>query len=57
MKGFSADAPTRRGIDDSGKRIRDDVEVGRNFQAVEDDVIAGVDDDGERMGIHRVVEP
>ncbi len=57
MKSFTAHAPAFGGIDDSGERVRNDVEVGRNFQTVHDDVVAGVDDDGEAVWIHGMVEP
>ena len=56
MKGFAAYAPAGRGIHDPGERVGDDIEVGRNFQAVEDDVVAGVDDDSEGVGIHCMIE-
>jgi len=56
MKCFAAHAPTGGRIHHAGERVRDDVEVGGDFEAVEDDVVASVDDDGEHVGIHRMVE-
>lgn len=56
MKRFAAHAPAFGGIDDAGQRVRDDVQVGRNFQAVQDDVIAGIDDDGEVVRIHGAIK-
>ena len=45
VKGLAAEAPAFRRIDDAGERVSHDVEVGRNFQAVKSDVVAGVDDE------------
>jgi len=56
MKSLAAHAPAFRGIDDSGERVGDDVQVGRNFQTVHNDVVAGVNDDGEVARIHRMGE-
>jgi hypothetical protein len=57
MKSFTAHAPAFGGINHTGQRIGDDIEVGRDFQTVHDDVVAGVDDDGEVVRIHGMVEP
>ncbi len=56
MKSFAAHAPAFRGIDDSGERVGDDVQIGGNFQTVHNDVVAGVNDDGEVARIHRMGE-
>src|SRR6266851_7583192 len=56
VKGFATESPALRGVDDAGKRIGDDVEVGRDFQAVESNVVAGVDDDRQCAGIHHLVQ-
>ncbi len=56
VEGFGAQAPAFFLIDDSGESVGDDVEVGGNFQAVEDDVVAGVDDDGQVGWAHFLVE-
>ncbi len=51
VKGFATESPALRGVDDASKRIGDDVEVGRDFQAVESNVVAGVDDDRQCAGM------
>jgi len=56
MKRFAAHSPAFGGINHPGKRVGDDIEVGRNFQAVHDDVVAGVDDDREAVRIHGAVK-
>ena len=56
MKGFGAKAPAFFWIDDSGESVGDDVEVGGDFQAVKDDVVAGVDDDGQIAWVHFFVQ-
>ena len=47
MKSLPAETPALRPIHDPGKGIGHDVEIGRNAQPVEDDVVARVDDDVE----------
>src|ERR1700746_1393103 len=47
MECFSANSPSFCRVDDSRERVRHDVKIGRDFQAVEFDIIAGVDDDGQ----------
>ena len=44
MKCFVREIPSLLRIDDSSQRVGDDVEVGRDFQAVQHDVVAGVYD-------------
>ena len=56
MKRFAAHAPARGGIDETSERVGNDVEVRRNFQAVQDDVVTSVDDDRQIVRIHRPVE-
>ena len=56
MKRFAAHAPARGGIDDTSERIGNDVEVRRNFQAMQDDVVTGVHDDREVVRVHCPVE-
>ena len=56
VKRFAAKSPAFLRIDDSGKRVGNDVEVGGDSQAVEDDVIAGVDDDGQQGRVHRFIK-
>src|SRR5260370_22034829 len=56
VKGFATESPALRGVDDASKRISDDVEVGRDFQAVQSNVVAGVDDDCQCAGIHQLVQ-
>src|SRR5216684_49757 len=53
---FATESPALRGVDDASKRIGDDVEVGRDFQTVESNVVAGVDDDRQCAGIHQLVQ-
>jgi len=55
MKGFAAHAPSFGGIDESSECVSDDVQVRRNFQTVHNDIVAGVDDDGEVARIHGMV--
>src|SRR5437016_11396658 len=50
MECFSANSPSFCRVDDSRERVRHDVKIGRDFQPVEFDIIAGVDDDGQAGG-------
>src|SRR5207245_5088529 len=52
MKSFTTDSPALCRIDDPRQGVGHNVEVGRNFQAVELDVIAGVHDDAQRRRFH-----
>src|SRR5579864_8884655 len=56
MKGFAAVPPALRGIDEAGQRVRDNVQVRRDLQPVERDVVPGVDDDGQFARVHDFVE-
>ena len=56
VKCFSAKTPAFGGIDDSREGVGDDVEVGRDFQSVKDNVVAGVDDDGQVARVHDFIE-
>jgi hypothetical protein len=56
IESFAAEAPSRCGIHNASESVRDDVEIGRDFEAVHADVIARVDDDGEFVGIHGFVK-
>jgi hypothetical protein len=56
MKRFAAHAPARNGINDTSERIGNDVEVWRNFQAMQNDIVARVDDDRKVVWIHRIVQ-
>src|SRR6266566_4658864 len=47
MKCFSAHSPPFGWVDDSREGVRHDVKIRRDFQPVEFDIIAGVDDDGQ----------
>src|SRR6266550_4269292 len=50
MECFSANSPSFCRVDDSRERVRHDVKIGRDFQPVEFDIIAGVEDDGQAGG-------
>jgi len=52
VEGVSGNAPSALAVHDSGKRIEHCVHVGRNVQAVELSVIAGIDDDGDLLRRH-----
>jgi hypothetical protein len=41
---IAANTPALRLLDDARERVGDDVEVGRDIEAVQRDVVAGVDD-------------
>jgi hypothetical protein len=56
VEGLAAKSPAFCRVDDAGQRVGHDVEVRRNFQPVEGDVIAGIDDRGEARGVGDVVE-
>src|SRR5438128_3912434 len=56
MKSFTTDSPALCRIDDRRQGVGHNVEVGRNFQAVELDVIAGVHDDAQRRRFHGLVK-
>jgi hypothetical protein len=56
MKSFAAHAPSRGGIHNAGEGVGNDIEVGGNFQSVKNDVVTGIDDDGEIVRIHGLVE-
>jgi hypothetical protein len=56
VKRLAAKSPAFCGIDDAGQRVRHDVKIGGNFQSMERDVVAGVDDSGEACGISDIVE-
>jgi hypothetical protein len=45
MERFAAEAPSLFGVDNASERIRDDVQVGRNLQSVQNDIVAGIHDD------------
>ena len=57
MERFPPNPPAFGRIDDSRQRIRHNVEIRRNFQPVQDNVIPGVDDDAQRRRVHHLVEP
>ena len=52
VKSFGAKAPAFFLVDYSGESVADYVQVWRNFQAVENDVVAGIDDDGQFGWVH-----
>src|SRR6185437_14180892 len=56
MKSFAAHAPSCGGIHDAGEGVGNDIEVGGNFQTVKNDVVTGIDDDGEVVRIHGLIE-
>ena len=53
---FSAKAPAFGRIHNSREGVGDDVEVGRDFQTVKNDVVASVDDDGQVTRVHDFIE-
>ena len=56
VKCFSAKTPAFGRVHDSGESVGDDVEVGRDFQSVKNDVVTGVDDDGQVARVHDFIE-
>src|SRR6202022_1082243 len=56
VKGFSAVSPALGGFNNARERVGNNVEVGRDFQAVERYVVAGVDDYRERARVRDIVE-
>src|SRR2546426_8125900 len=46
-KSIAPEPPTGLGIHHAGKRVRDDIEIRGDAQAMKNNVVAGVDDDGE----------
>lgn len=51
-----AKAPSRLWIHQVGQRIGDDIQIGRDGQSMENDVVAGIDDDGEIARIQCAVQ-
>ena len=56
MKRFPTNPPAFCGIDDSRQGVSHDVEVRRNLQAVENDVVAGVDNDRQQARVHHFIK-
>src|SRR4029077_15504846 len=56
VKCFPAKTPAFCGIDDARKGVGHDIEIGRDLQAVKNNIVAGVYDDGHRARVHDVVE-
>src|SRR5512136_816522 len=56
VEGLAAKAPTFCRINDAGESVGHDIEVGRDFQSMKDDVVTGIDDDGEKAGIHHFIK-
>jgi len=56
MECFAANSPPFCWVDDSRERVRHDVKIRRDSQPVEFDIIAGVDDDGQRGGVENLVK-
>ncbi len=50
-KGVASDPPTVVRIAQARQRVSDRVDIGRNMEAVNDRVVAGIADDGELSGI------
>ena len=49
LKGIAPDAPTALFIDQATQRVGHNIDIRRNMQAVEFDVVARIADDGERL--------
>ncbi len=56
VKCFSAKTPAFGRIHNPGEGVGDDVQVRRDFQSVKNDVIAGVNDDGQVSRVHDFIE-
>ena len=56
VKRLAPEAPAFSGIDDPRQCVRHDVEIRRNFQPMENDVVTGVDDGSQARWIHNVIE-
>ena len=56
MKSFGAQAPAFSWIDHPRERVGDDIQVRRDLQAVEDNVVACVDDDRQKGRVHLFVK-
>ena len=54
--GLADEAPPAFGVDRTGERVHDGVEVGRDRQTVQRAVVAGVDDRGDRTGFGHGVD-
>ncbi len=59
LQRVAGDAPALRSVDQAGQRAGDNIEVGRNIQPVQLEVVAGVDDRGHILGrgdLHQAFE-
>ena len=56
VEGVAGDAPTSGGVGQLGQRVEDGVEVRADPQAVEVEVVGGVDDDRQAARINEGVE-
>ena len=56
VKCVAAEAPAGLRIDDPGERVRHYVEIGRDAQAVQEDVVSGVRDDRQKVWVHDLMQ-
>ena len=57
MEALLGEAPAARDVEPAGERVRHRVEVGRDVQAPDLGVVAGVADDRQGLGIDDLDEP
>src|SRR5215467_7538474 len=56
MESLSSKAPPLCGIHNPRKRVRHDVQIWRDFQSMQNDIVPGVDDDRQLRRVHHLVE-
>ena len=54
IKGITTDAPAALFVDQATQRVGHNIDIRRNMQAIEFDVIARITNDGERVWRHHV---